>query len=768
MATLKDIEVAAAINILTAFAFFVAFAILRLQPINDRVYFPKWYLKGLRSSPLNSGAFVGRFVNLDFRSYIRFLNWMPAALQMPEPELIDHAGLDSAVYLRIYLVGLKIFVPITFLAFAIMVPVNWTNVTLEHSNLTYSDIDKLSISNIPIGSHRFWTHLVMAYVFTFWTCYVLKKEYEIVASMRLHFLASEHRRPDQFTVIVRNVPPDPDESVDELVEHFFLVNHPEHYLTYQVVYNANRLSNLVKEKKKLQNWLDFYQLKYSRNQSMRPSSKTGFLGLCGERVDAIDFYTSKIENLSEEIASEREKIISSPKSIMPAAFVSFKTRWGAAVCAQTQQSRNPTIWLTEWAPEPRDVYWDNLANPYVSLTIRKLIVAVAFFFLTFFFMIPIAFVQSLANIEGIEKAVPFLKPIIETKVIKSFIQGFLPGIALKIFLIFLPAILMLMSKFEGFISISALERISATRYYIFQFINVFLGSIITGTAFQQLDNFIHQSANDIPKTIGVSIPMKATFFITYIMVDGWAGVAGEILRLKPLIIYHLKNFLLVKTEKDREEAMDPGTLGFNTGEPQIQLYFLLGLVYAVVTPILLPFIIVFFGLAYVVYRHQIINVYNQEYESAAAFWPDVHGRIIVALVVSQLLLMGLLSTKEAAQSTPLLLALPVLTIWFHIFCKGRYEPAFVRYPLQEAMMKDTLERAREPNLNMKGFLQNAYMHPVFKEGDDSESDVASGDGNQEPELVPTKRQSRRNTPLPSKHSGSVSSLPEVQEHAQLL
>lgn len=102
-----------------------------------------------------------------------------------------------------------------------------------------------------------------------------------------------------------------------------------------------------------------------------------------------------------------------PKFIMPAAFVSFKTRWAAAVCAQTQQSRNPTFWLTEWAPEPRDVYWDNLAIPYVSLTIRRLVVAVAFFFLTFFFMIPITIVQTLANIEGIEKAVPFLKPMIE-------------------------------------------------------------------------------------------------------------------------------------------------------------------------------------------------------------------------------------------------------------------------------------------------------------------------------------------------------------------
>ncbi|KAL5727071.1 hypothetical protein ACHQM5_000303 [Ranunculus cassubicifolius] len=84
-------------------------------------------------------------------------------------------------------------------------------------------------------------------------------------------------------------------------------------------------------------------------------------------------------------------------------------------------------------------------------------------------------------------------------------------------------------------------------------------------------------------------------------------------------MFHLKNFFLVKTEKDRDEAMAPGSLGFNTGEPQIRLYNLLGLVYATVTPILLPFILVFFSLAYVVFRHQIINVYNQEYESAAAF-----------------------------------------------------------------------------------------------------------------------------------------------------
>ncbi|PUZ56342.1 hypothetical protein GQ55_5G288900 [Panicum hallii var. hallii] len=768
MATIKDIGLSAVINVLGAIAFLLAFAFLRLQPINDRVYFPKWYLKGARESPSHGGTFVRKFVNLDMRSYLKFLSWMPAALKMPEDELISHAGLDSAVYLRIYLVGLKIFAPISILAFSVLVPVNWTNDSLEFSKVQHSNIDKLSISNIPVGSKRFIAHLTMAYVFTFWTCYVLLHEYEIVAQMRLRFLASEKRRPDQFTVLVRIIPPDPDESIGELVEHFFLVNHPDHYLTHQVVYNANKLAKLVKEKTKMQNWLDYYQLKFERNASKRPTTKTGFLGCFGAKVDAIEYYKSEIERIENEEAEEREKIVKDPKSVVPAAFVSFRSRWGAAVCAQTQQTSNPTVWLTEWAPEPRDVYWDNLSIPFVSLTVRRLIVAVAFFFLNFFYVIPIAFVQSLANLEGIEKAVPFLKPLIEIPTIKSFIQGFLPGIALKIFLILLPSILMFMSKVEGLTSISSLERRSASKYYIFIFFNVFLASIIAGSALEQLKSYLHQSANEIPRTVGEAIPMKATFFITYVMVDGWAGVAGEILRLKPLVIFHLKNFFLVKTEKDREEAMDPGSIGFDSNEPQIQLYFLLGLVYAAVTPFLLPFILIFFGFAYIVYRHQIINVYNQEYESAAAFWPSVHGRIITALIISQLLLLGLLSTKGAGQSTPVLLVLPVVTFYFHKYCKNRYEPTFVKCPLQEAMKKDTLERAREPGFDLKGYLMNAYIHPVFKGDDDDEKFSIADEPEAEQVLVATKRQSRRNTPVPSKYNGSDSpSLPEIVNDQRL-
>lgn len=42
---------------------------------------------------------------------------------------------------------------------------------------------------------------------------------------------------------------------------------------FQVVYNANKLSDLVEEKKKKQNWFDYYELKFSRKPDERPMTK---------------------------------------------------------------------------------------------------------------------------------------------------------------------------------------------------------------------------------------------------------------------------------------------------------------------------------------------------------------------------------------------------------------------------------------------------------------------------------------------------------------
>ncbi|KAI5076553.1 hypothetical protein GOP47_0008618 [Adiantum capillus-veneris] len=755
MTTLSDLAVSAAINTTSALAFLLVFALLRLQPINDRVYFPKWYLKCKRQegTKRNGARSVSNIINLDWKGYLHLLDWTKEALKMPEPELIEHAGLDSAIYLRIYLLGLRLFVPMFLLSAIVLFPINATDDKLQDSHrFLFSNIDKLSISNVKDGSKRLWAHICMSYIFTGWICVVLFREYEKVMLMRLGFNDAQRRRPDHFTVLVKNIPIDPDESLGLHVEHFFRVNHPDNYVLHQVVRNGNKLAKLVQKKKKLQNWMDYYNIKLLKNPAFRPTTKTSYLGLWGEQVDAIDYYTKELEDLTTQIKTERKKVLDDPKALLPVAFVSFKGRWGAAVAAQTQQTKNPTVWLTEWAPEPRDVYWRNLSIPVVELTIRKLVMAVAFFFLLFFFMIPITFVQSLANLKGLSEKISFLKPIQDMKFVSSFLQGFLPGLALKIFLLLLPTLLMFMSKIEGYTSFSSLERRSAGKYFIFLVVTVFFGSIFTGTASQQLSNFVNESPSEIPSTIGNSVGQKALFFVTYIMVDGWASIAAEILRLQPLILFHLKNTFLVKTERDRKKAMHPGSICLDRNIPKIELYFLLGIMYAELSPILLPFIIVYFGFSYLVYRYQVINVYDQRYESAGAFWPHLHTRIIICLLIQQISMIGLLATKSADKSTPMLIVLPILTHTFHLYCKNRFEPAFSKYPLAEAMAKDTLERAVEPHLNIKSYLQDTYMHPVFKEAEDTDSDSEEFD--QDPPLVPLKHSLQDGTPVPSASSAT--------------
>lgn len=129
--------------------------------------------------------------------------------------------------------------------------------------------------------------------------------------------------------------------------------------------------------------------------------------------------------------------------------------------------------------------------------------------------------------------------------------------------------------------------------------------------FQEKPLLFEDDCCRVPKAFGSSIPMKSTFFITYIMVDGWSTVAAEALRLWAFLWYHLQNIVIVKTERDRNKAMAFTTLQYNALLPKLGLYFLLGLVYAIISPLILPFIIVFFAFGYIIYRNQVLTIQLQ-------------------------------------------------------------------------------------------------------------------------------------------------------------
>lgn len=108
MTTASDLLTSFGINGVASVVIIGLFSILKNQPLNARVYFAKWQLKGEKVGPTGSlpaGTGIRRYINLDAKSYIHVMDWIKDCLRMPEAELIDHAGLDSAVFLRLILLG---------------------------------------------------------------------------------------------------------------------------------------------------------------------------------------------------------------------------------------------------------------------------------------------------------------------------------------------------------------------------------------------------------------------------------------------------------------------------------------------------------------------------------------------------------------------------------------------------------------------------------------------------------------------------------------
>lgn len=737
-ASYADLGISAGFNLSIMLVFVVLYSFFSRKPINARVYFTKWFdvdpeaaerdIEKIRGEG-GGGSFQQQSKKkFGVKKVLEASDWLWDSLFMPELEFIRHAGLDAFVFLRIHLLALKIFVPVTIIGFTLLIPLNVTDnylsTEIDVDTNEYTSVDKLTLANISEKSQRLWAHVLVAYALTFWTCYLLRSEYRKVSNLRLDLLADLKKQPDQFTVLVRQVPENIYESVSQHVEHFFRVNHPDYYLLNQVVYDANKLTKLERKKKEVVNRLTAVHISLEKKRELsRPTHKTGCFGFCGQRVDTIDFLDEKISQLNNEIETERKRILTDVNAIIPSSFVSFRKRWGAAVAAQTQLCRDSSHWITDWAPEPRDVYWDNLSIPYVELSGRRLFIFVCVVGIVFLFLFPVTFAQSLANLDTLEAKLPWLKSVVSVFFIRTFLQGFLPGFALAIVIAVLPYVCKILSRMEGWVSKSIIERKAANKVYTVLFCTVFCGTVITGAIFQQIIGFI-ESPTTIPGIFVTSIPTKAMFFITFVMVDGWVRVTVELFRVFPLFIYHFQGLLLVRTPADREKAMHVKGPSYVEHLPRLLLYTLFGFVYAVSTPLLLPFLLAAFALSYAIFRNQLINVYVAQYESAASFWPFVHGRIIFGMIVQHIILFGILVAKKDPLFPALIVPLPILTIvWHTVFCKGPFENAFKRFSLEEAMRKDTIDAAVDSRASMvRNFLQTAYLHPSVQRA--REKDIA--------------------------------------------
>ncbi|CAK7336562.1 unnamed protein product [Dovyalis caffra] len=148
--------------------------------------------------------------------------------------------------------------------------------------------------------------------------------------------------------------------------------------------------------------------------------------------------------------------------------------------------------------------------------------------------------------------------------------------------------------------------------------------------------------------------------------------------------------------------------------PSVSLSILIGMVYAVVAPLLLPFLVGYFYLGYMVYVNQIEDVYETVYETCGEYWPYVHHYIFVGIILMQITMIGLFGLKSKPSASIATIPLLVLTVMFNEYCKIRFLPTFRHYSVKDAVEHDELDnKFGQLKVNCEN-AKSAYCYPTLQ------------------------------------------------------
>ncbi|XP_034703728.1 CSC1-like protein At3g54510 isoform X2 [Vitis riparia] len=604
----QSLFASAAINIGLALITIFLFSILKKQSSNAPIYYSR------RLSHRHPIPSHHHHYNWCCSTLLRFLpsvSWIPQAFRVSEDEILHTSGLDALVVIRLFKFGINFFVACSLVGLLVLLPLNYTSPGGPYKSS--HSMDSFTISNISRGSNRLWVHFSCLCLISFYGLYLLYKEYNEILAKRTQQLQNIRHQPAQFTVLVREIPLCSEHKTSGCsVDHFFSKHYPYAYHSYQMLYDATDLEQLLE---------------------------------------------------------------------LPVAFVTFKSRWGAALAAQSQQHPHPLLWITEMAPEPRDVLWKNLATSYRYLPLQNLLVFIAASLLTIFFAIPVTAVQGIAKFEKLRKWFPPAMALQLIPGLRSVVTGYLPSAVLKGFIYIVPFAMLGMAKLAGCVSGSKQEIKCCSMVFYFLVGNVFFLSLLSGSLLDEIGESFSNPKN-FPSHLASAVSAQADFFMTYILTDGLSGFSLEVLQPGLLIWDFIKSHTY---SRGKEKVPYLYSMPYFRVIPFVSLSILIGMVYAVVAPLLLPFLIGYFFFGYAVYINQIQDVYETVYESCGQYWPYIHHYILVAIVLMQITMIGLFGLKSKPAAAISTIPLLLFTILFNEYCKIRFLPTFYRCSIQTCL-----------------------------------------------------------------------------------
>ena len=426
------------------------------------------------------------------------------------------------------------------------------------------------------------------------------------------------------------------------------------------------------------------------------------LPFCGQKVDTIYWSRKELARLNVEIEDDQANPGRFP--LMNSAFIQFNHQVAAHMACQSLSHHLPE----QMAPrlveiDPSDVIWDNMSIPWWQDYIRTTLVLAVIVGMIFLWAIPVAFTSAVSQLNTLADRYTWLSWLhVLPPWFRSFLQGVLPIVLLALLTFLLPLILRALARLQGIKSGMLIELAVQKYYFFFIFVQLFLIVTLGSSAVQLVKEFTSvEGIANIPNILSVTIPTASNYFFSYMLLQALSVSAGALLQVGPLVIWFILAPILDSTARAKfKRQTNLNNIRWGTFFPVYTNLACIGIIYSVISPLILVFNIITFSLFWFVYRYNTLYVTRFTLDTGGLLFPNAINCTFVGVYVLEVALIGLfflvrddngdVACEGQAIGTIIML---ILTAIYQILLNNAFSPLFRYLPI--TLEDDAVRRDEE-------------------------------------------------------------------------
>lgn len=353
--------------------------------------------------------------------------------------------------------------------------------------------------------------------------------------------------------------------------------------------------------------------------------------------------------------------------------------------------------------DPQDVVWENMSIPWWQSYIRTAAVGTVIAGMIVLWAIPVAFTSALSQISTLADTVPFLSFLLALPGwLISALQGVLPAAFLAILMVLLPMILRFLSRLQGTQSGMLVELSVQKYYFFFLFVQIFLVVSITAAASTILGLLTGTDAiTSIPEILATNVPRASNYFFSYMLLQALSVSAGALVQIGALISWFILAPIFDTTARSKfKRQTQLSEIQWGTFFPVYTNLACIGLIYSVISPLILVFNIITFSLFWFVYRYNTLYVTKFTRDTGGLLFPIAINYTFVGVYVMEVVLIGMFflvrdeedSFACEGQGIGMIVIL-ILTAIYQILLNQAFSPLFRYLPI--TLEDDAVQRDEE-------------------------------------------------------------------------